>query len=60
MKFTRRSVLRASAAAIAAPALGALGVTLPGGSAAAQGKSWRHGLSLFGDLKYPDGFKNFD
>jgi microcin C transport system substrate-binding protein len=25
-----------------------------------QEKTWRHGLSLFGDLKYPEGFKNFD
>ncbi|HTS40799.1 MAG TPA: extracellular solute-binding protein [Xanthobacteraceae bacterium] len=23
-------------------------------------KAWRHGLSLFGDLKYPAGFKQFD
>jgi microcin C transport system substrate-binding protein len=23
-------------------------------------KNWRHGLSLFGDLKYPAGFKQFD
>lgn len=23
-------------------------------------KTWRHGLSLFGDLKYPPGFKHFD
>jgi microcin C transport system substrate-binding protein len=22
--------------------------------------NWRHGLSLFGDLKYPPGFKHFD
>src|SRR5512135_3590638 len=22
--------------------------------------AWRHGLSLFGDLKYPAGFKRFD
>jgi microcin C transport system substrate-binding protein len=27
--------------------------------AAAQ-KNWRHGLSLFGDLKYPQGFARFD
>src|SRR6185437_11430418 len=26
----------------------------------AQERDWKHGLSLFGDLKYPDGFKNFD
>ena len=23
-------------------------------------QAWRHGLSLFGDLKYPAGFKQFD
>jgi microcin C transport system substrate-binding protein len=27
---------------------------------AADDKTWRHGLSLFGDLKYPAGFKQFD
>ena len=26
----------------------------------AQEKVWRHGVSLFGDLKYPAGFKQFD
>ena len=56
MRLTRRSVLRATAATLAAPALGALG----GGPAAAQIKNWKHGLSLFGTLKYPEGFKNFD
>src|SRR5438105_2455423 len=56
MKLTRRSVLRATAATLAAPALSALGVN----AAAAQDKKWKHGLSLFGDLKYPEGFKNFD
>ncbi len=28
--------------------------------AQAQERVWRHGLSLFGDLKYPTGFKQFD
>src|ERR1044072_4742779 len=28
--------------------------------ASTDGKQWRHGLSLFGDLKYPAGFKHFD
>jgi microcin C transport system substrate-binding protein len=28
--------------------------------AQAQEKVWRHGVSLFGDLKYPAGFKQFD
>ena len=35
--------------------LGAL-VRSPG----AQERDWKHGLSLFGDLKYPAGFKHFD
>jgi microcin C transport system substrate-binding protein len=65
MKFTRRSVIRATAATLAAPGLGSLGLgalgaaSLPG-PAAAQAKNWKHGLSLFGELKYPEGFKNFD
>jgi microcin C transport system substrate-binding protein len=28
--------------------------------AQAQDKNWQHGLSLFGDLKYPSGFKQFE
>ena len=24
------------------------------------GRDWQHGLSLFGELKYPPGFKHFD
>ncbi len=60
MKLTRRSLLRGSAAAIAAPALGAQGAIFAAAPAAAQNKTWKHGLSLFGDLKYPEGFKNFD
>ena len=30
------------------------------GAARADESDWRHGLSLFGDLKYPAGFKHFD
>lgn len=60
MKLTRRSVIRATAATLAAPALGALGAGTFGAPAAAQSKNWKHGLSLFGELKYPDGFKNYD
>ncbi|MCX7297074.1 MAG: extracellular solute-binding protein [Hyphomicrobiales bacterium] len=64
MKLTRRSLMRGTAAALAAPALGTLGALPAAGPAAAQGtsqdKKWKHGLSLFGDLKYPEGFKNFD
>ncbi len=60
MKLTRRSVIRATATTLAAPALGALGAGSLAPRAAAQTKNWKHGLSLFGELKYPEGFKNFD
>ena len=60
MKLTRRSIIRATAATLAAPALGVLGAASFAPRAAAQSKNWKHGLSLFGELKYPEGFKNFD
>ena len=34
--------------------------TPAGATAGEAGREWRHGLSLFGDLKYPAGFKAFD
>ena len=57
----RRSLLKTTALALAAR-----GLPLPSWISAAQAqdgnpdKKWRHGLSLFGDLKYPEGFKQFD
>src|SRR5262249_28500891 len=62
MKFSRRSVLRATASSLVAPAFGALGAALPQTSAFAQTQPqvWRHALSLFGDIKYPEGFKHFE
>ena len=60
MNFSRRSVLRASAASFAMPALSAIGATSFARRAEAQAKTWQHGLSLFGDIKYPEGFKHFD
>src|SRR3972149_8365872 len=60
MKLTRRSLIRATAAALATPALSGLGTVSFSGPAAAQTGAWRHGLSLFGDLKYPEGFKHYD
>ena len=60
MKLTRRSLIRATAATLVAPALGELGAGRLVGKAAAQETKWKHGLSLFGELKYPKGFKNFD
>jgi len=53
----RRSLLTSALVAIAAPRLPLL---LGSDPAQAQEKVWRHGLSLFGNLKYPPGFKQFD
>jgi len=58
VKLTRRTVLKSGAAALTAPALVRLGEGAA--IAQAQGKGWRHGLSLLGDLKYPAGFKQFE
>jgi microcin C transport system substrate-binding protein len=65
MTLTRRSLIRATAATLATPALGsfglgALGAAVATGHAAAQAPVWRHGLSLFGQTKYSQGFKHFD
>jgi microcin C transport system substrate-binding protein len=57
MRFSRRSILRGTAATFLAPAMNAAS---PDGAALAQTQNWRHALSLFGDTKYPDGFKHFD
>jgi len=57
MKFSRRSVVRGAAATFLAPALGTFGSA---NSARAQTQTWKHALSLFGDVKYPVDFKHFD
>ena len=64
MAITRRHLLQSGAFAAVAPSL-AIAVGLPAiESARAQTASgepaWRHALSLFGDVKYPAGFKRFD
>jgi len=57
----RRTLLASALLTLAARRL-----PLPAWAGAAQARepaanpSWRHGLSLFGDLKYPPGFKQFD
>jgi microcin C transport system substrate-binding protein len=67
MKLSRRSVLRGSAAALAAPAIGPLFASRAAAQAAketakeaAPARNWKHGLSLFGEPHYPNGFKHFD
>ncbi|MGX7741386.1 extracellular solute-binding protein [Rhodopseudomonas parapalustris] len=64
MSLTRRHLLQGGAFAAAIPAFG-LGSGLFGAGparadTAAQGVALRHGLSLFGDVKYPAGFAKFD
>jgi microcin C transport system substrate-binding protein len=54
VRFTRRSLFQALTF-IALPALPFADTT-----ARADDKAWRHGLSLFGNVKYPAGFKHFD
>lgn len=58
MKLSRRTLLRSGAAALATPVTASLPV-LPT-IARADDKVWRHGLSLFGEVKLPAGFKHYD
>jgi len=69
LTITRRNLLLAGAATAGLPALGSVAGLPIIGSAKAQaagesssvgGLSWRHALSLFGDVKYPADFKRFD
>ena len=63
MRLTRRSVIRAGTLAACIPVLERFAVPFLGHPANAQTAAegaWRHGLSLFGELKYPAGFKHFD
>ncbi len=65
MKLSRRSLIRAGALALTAPAASTLEglIATPAraqGGAQAAAPAWSHGLSLFGDLKYPADFKHFE
>ena len=65
MTITRRHLLQSAAFATVAPALGAAtglpAVVSPAKAQTATAEPvWRHGLSLFGDIKYPADFKRFD
>ena len=63
--MNRRSLLKSAALASAARAL-PLPAFITGAAAQppaptpALNRTWRHGASLYGDLKYPPGFKMFD
>jgi microcin C transport system substrate-binding protein len=60
MRLTRRAILQSGAAALAVPAVTGLPAMSPAQAQPAAAHAWRHGLSLFGDLKYPEAFKRFD
>jgi microcin C transport system substrate-binding protein len=53
MALSRRTLMLNGVALLGAPVLSAL-------PAFAQEKTWKHGLSLFGNVKYPEGFRSFD
>src|SRR4030088_1566746 len=63
LAITRRRLLQSSAFAAVGPALGGITGIAAFDAAHAQAAgemNWRHGLSLFGDVKYPADFKRFD
>jgi microcin C transport system substrate-binding protein len=60
MRLTRRAILQSGAAALAAPAVTGVSPASLAQAQPAQSHAWQHGLSLFGELKYPEGFKRFD
>ena len=64
MHLTRRIIVRNGVLAALSPLLARFGQRMLATAAVAetgdQDLRWQHGLSLFGDLKYPPGFKYFD
>jgi microcin C transport system substrate-binding protein len=60
LRLTRRSILRTGTLAAVAPLLGSPPWLATSARAQGAAPQWRHGLSLFGDLKYPAGFARFD
>lgn len=53
-------MIRAAGALFAALLFAAPGWASPLGAPAPNGGTWRHGISVFGDLKYPPDFTHFD
>jgi microcin C transport system substrate-binding protein len=63
LAITRRQLLQSGSLAALSPALATLAGLPAIEMARAEGSAelpWRHALSLFGDVKYPAGFKRFD
>jgi microcin C transport system substrate-binding protein len=59
LRLTRRSVLRTGTLAAVAPLLGQVPLSTRPARAQNPGPQWRHGLSLYGDLKYVPDFAHF-
>jgi microcin C transport system substrate-binding protein len=59
MRLSRRSIIRSGLVAAVAPALDRVGLPLAA-PAIAQNAEWTHAFSVFGEIKYPAGFKQFD
>ena len=60
MTITRRHLLQGAAFAAVAPSLGTATILPAQAQTATEEPVWRHALSLFGEVKYPAGFKRFD
>src|SRR5260370_40458495 len=64
LPITGRHLLHSAAFAAIAPSLGiaaSIPAVAPARAQSGTGEPvWRHGLSLFGDVKYPVDFKHFD
>src|SRR5271166_1907894 len=61
MPVNRRSLLTSALLAVTARGLPLPAWITPAlAETPAQEKKWLHGISLFGELKYPAGFKQFD
>jgi microcin C transport system substrate-binding protein len=60
LAISRRQLLQSSAFAAMTPALAGLPAISPAQAQSAADPTWRHALSLFGDIKYPADFKHYD
>src|SRR6478735_6584459 len=60
LPLTRRSILRTGTFAAVSSLCGQVPRAATPAHAQNSEPQWRHGLSLFGDLKYPPGFSYFD
>jgi len=60
LPLTRRSLVRTGALAALSPLLTRTPFLATAARAQGSEREWRHGLSLFGELKYPASFKHFD